>query len=112
MQAGRLRHRVVIQHLVTGSPQYTPSGELDQDWEDFITTWASVEPLRGRELFAAQEHHAETEVRIRIRYRESIVPQMRVSFDGKIYAILSVIDQDHKHRELELMCSTGLIDNG
>jgi SPP1 family predicted phage head-tail adaptor len=110
MQAGRLKHRVVVQHLVTGSPQYTPSGETSREWTDLVTVWASIEPLRGRELFAAQEHAAETEVRIRIRYREGIVPAMRVYHEDKYYDILSVIDPDYKHRELELLCSTGVID--
>ena len=38
----------------------------------------SIEPLQGRELFAAQEHHSETEVRIRIRYRSDVTPGARV----------------------------------
>lgn len=69
----------------------------------------SIEPLRGRELFAAQEHSSETEVRIRIRYRDDVTDRMRVVHDGKYYEIQSVIDPELRHRELELMCSQGVL---
>lgn len=108
MQAGRLRHKVQVQSLVVGSPQYTPSGKPNSEWTDLFQTWASIEPLRGNELFRAQEFAAETEVRIRIRYRSDITTDMRIVYEGKYYNILAIIDEQLRHRELELMCSQGL----
>lgn len=110
MRAGRLRHRGTIEHLVEGSPQKSASGESLAEWTTLATVWMSIDPLRGRELFAAQEHHSETTVRIRIRYRDDVTAQMRVLHEGVYYSILAVIDPDLRHRELELMCSSGLIE--
>lgn len=110
MRAGRLRHRGVIQAFVTGSPQYSPSGEPQAAWTDLATVWCSIEPLNGRELFAAQEHHSEVEVRIRIRYRDDVTAQMRVSHESKYYVVLAIIDHELRHREQDLLCSQGLIE--
>lgn len=104
MRAGRLRHKVAVQYLSTGSPQYTPEGEPNSVWIDlFPSVWASVEPLNGRELFAAQEHAADVDVRIRMRYRDGIEPTMRVVYEGRVYDIRAVLDLDLRHRELELL---------
>lgn len=109
MQAGRLRHQVTIQHRVEASPQQFGTGEPDTSWSAYLTgVWASVDPLRGRELFAAQEHHSEIEVRIRIRYQEGITAAMRVVFESQYYDILAIIDPEMRHRELQLMCKLGV----
>lgn len=109
MNAGKLRHKVDIEHLVAGSPDQNQYGEPDETWTVLHNDiWASVEPLSGRELFAAQEHHSEINTRIRIRYRSGITAKMRVVFESTNYNILAVIDKDSRRRELELMCATGL----
>ncbi len=111
MEAGKLRHRVTIQQLVAGSPQQLPNGEPDVTWTDYLTMWASVEPLRGRELMLAQQMQSEVDVRIRLRYRGGITADMRVTFGGVNYDIKSVANIDLRNSELELMCATGL-NNG
>ena len=108
IQAGKLRHRIAIQSLTAGSPQQTGSGMPDESWGTVVTVSASIEPLNGRELFAALEHHAETTTRIRIRYRSGVTAKMRVSHGGTIYNILSVIDSEKRHKEMQLMCSDGV----
>ena len=109
MMSGRLRHKLDIQQLVAGSPDQTPEGEPDESWTVFLNDiWAAVEPLSGRELFAAQEHHSEIQVRIRVRYRTGITAKMRAVFESRNYNILAVIDREERHRELELLCSEGL----
>lgn len=105
--AGKLRHRVTVQQLVAGSPPQTASGQPDTSWQDFITVWASIEPLNGRELFAAQEHHAEITHRVRMRYHEGITPLMRLTYRERYFAIFSVIDTELRRKELQLMCSEG-----
>lgn len=109
MQAGRLRHKIDIQSLVAGSPQQLGTGEPDETWTVFLNDiWAAVEPLQGRELFAAQEFHSDVTVRIRVRYRTGITPRMRAVFETRNYSILYVLDREERHRELELLCSEGV----
>jgi SPP1 family predicted phage head-tail adaptor len=98
---GRLRHRVTIQQQSSTQDGY---GEQVNTWNDLITVWASVEPLKGREHFAAQQVKTETTTRIKMRYRAGIVSKMRVAYGSKTYDIMSVIDLEERHIELHLMC--------
>lgn len=99
--ASVFRHRVTIQELVTGQDE---AGQPVDTWNDVATVWAAVEPLRGREYFAAAQVQAEVTTSIRIRYRKGIRPDMRVLYDGRLYNINAVIDPQERHRELQLMC--------
>lgn len=110
MQAGKLRHKVTIQRQVAASPNQHSTGEPDEPWTAYLSDiWGAVEPLNGRELFAAQEFHSEVSVRIRIRYREGITAAMRVLFDSRYYQILYVLDPEERHRELQLLCTQGIV---
>jgi len=103
MQAGDLRQRITIQEAA--DPAQDTYGAEIEVWADVATVWAAVEPLTGREFFDAQAMNAETTTRIRIRYREGIVPEMRVSWGDHIYDIQSVIESESGRRELHLMCT-------
>lgn len=111
MRAGKLRHRVTIQYLATGSPAQLPSGEPNEAWTDLLTgisaEWIT---LSGRALFAAQEHHSEVRGVWRIRWRSSITDKMRVVHGGKYYNILFVppYDKSGKQRQLDLECAEGV----
>lgn len=113
MQAGKLRQKVTIQTLASASPQQDATGAPDQSWTAHLTDiWAAVEPLTARELLAAQEFHAEVTTRIRIRYRSGITHLMRVVFGTRYYDIKAVIDREEANRELELLCTEGVVDSG
>jgi SPP1 family predicted phage head-tail adaptor len=100
MQAGTLRQRLVLQQLAEaqnsrGEPIATPA--------TFATVWAAIEPLQGRELFAAQQVFAEVTTRIRMRYRAGITPKMRATWNGLTFDILAVLNLESANRELELL---------
>jgi SPP1 family predicted phage head-tail adaptor len=99
--AAIFRHRITLQELVTGQDE---AGQPVQEWQDVATVWGAVEPLRGREYFAAQQVQSEVTTRIRIRYRSGVRPDMRVLYDGRLYNINAVIDPEERHMELQLMC--------
>lgn len=101
MGIGKFRHRVTIQKY---TPTHDSFGEEVKEWVDVCTVWAGVEPLRGREFFRAQTIHAEVTTRVSIRYRGGISPKMRVVFDGRFFDILSVINEEEKNKEIQLMC--------
>lgn len=106
--AGRFSHMVTIQKPVETKNSL---GEVIKTWGMFSLVWAAVEPIRGREYFDAETHQGEVSVRILIRYLSGVTEKMRVSYDGRLYNIESVIDKRENHRVLELMCSEGL-NNG
>jgi len=99
MRAGSLRHRVTIQQPVVD----TAWGGATT-WEEFAKVWAAIEPLRGRELIAAQQVQSETTAKITIRYLAGITPDMRILHGSRIFELTSPpIDPEERHRELQLM---------
>jgi len=99
----RLNKRVTI--LRPPGPNDTDDyGEPMDDYVPVATVWAAVEPLRGREYFAAMSEHAEVTTRIRIRYREDIDRTMRVVYANTEFEILHIIHPEFGRRELQLMC--------
>ena len=106
MRIGRLKHRVTVQSKTT---QDGPYGEPQVTWNDVVTTWAAVEPLRGREFFEAQADQSETEVRIVMRHRE-IATDDRIVHQGKVYDIQSIINPDEVDHMLEIMCTQGVTE--
>jgi len=101
MKAGSLRHRVTIQHLTITQGS---AGEVIEGWSDVATVYAAVEPLSGREYWQAQQLAAETSIRVRIRYRTGLDTTMRVIYGTRTLEILSIVDPEERHAELQLMC--------
>ena len=111
MQAGTLRHRITIQRKVAGSPQQNAVGEPDVTWTDYLVVSASVDPITGNEPFIAQEHLSRVTSKIRLRYREGITSDMRVSFNSNVYDIKAVLNWGERNVELLLLCEQG-VNNG
>ena len=108
INAGELRHEITLQQRVV-----TPKNALGQaggGWADVVTVRASVDPLRGRELFAAGQTLAPVEVRVRLRYITGVTPAMRFMWDGVAYGISSVINVAGLCHTLEIMATSALRD--
>ncbi|HRC61626.1 MAG TPA: phage head closure protein [Dehalococcoidia bacterium] len=107
MRAGRLRNRVVIQRR-TGA--VNAFNEPTDTWSALATVWAGIEPISGREYFAAQQVQSELTHRVTIRYLEGVTPKDRVAWTDpatqatRYFDIRAVIDRDERHREQQLMC--------
>lgn len=111
IKAGALTHVVTIQTFAIGSPQQLADGSPNGEWATHLSNVsAEIKPLSGRELYAAQEHHAEARVRFNIRWRDSITPQMRVVYGGLYYPIVWVppVDRDGRKEEMELLTTQGV----
>lgn len=102
MIAGRFNKRIQIQQQTTAADA---AGTPLNIWTTVATVWASVEPLSGREYFGGAERQAQVSTRIRMRYMAGVLPRMRVVYAGRWFDVLSVIDGNESHRELELMCN-------
>jgi len=101
VRIGKLRHRITIEQV---SETQDPDGSVIESWSTYATVQASIEPISGREYVAAQSTQADVTHRIRIRYLSGIVPKMRVSYNSRIFDILSVINLGERNRELQLIC--------
>lgn len=101
MNAGQLDQRVTVERLQQGQDEY---GGPVTTWAPLFTTWAAVEPLTGREYFAAAAVQSEVTTRLRLRFRPGVSAADRVTHEGRVYDITSVIDFKSSNRELVLMC--------
>lgn len=109
MQAGKLRHRIKLQHKVNVQNQST--GAITSEWHDLATVWADVVALSAREFIAAQATQGEITTRITIRYRAGLTNANRIVFRDRIYNIEGVLPDAVSGSEyLTLPCSEGIND--
>jgi len=91
LPAGRLDRRIVIQ---TPTPSVSAEGVATDSFGTLATVWAAFRPRHGREVLAgaAAEVSADADAVFLIRHRTDIGPTERITFDGKTWDILSVIE--------------------
>ena len=103
MRAGNLRHRVTIEQRVQGHDE---AGQPIDTWEPFVTTWADVVPVRGREVIDATLAATLTDVKFVMRYLEGIDAGMRVVFRGIAYTIKAALNEGTRDRMLTLVTTS------
>ncbi len=99
MNAGRLRHRCWIQEPTHANS----SGTIMTTFGTVTVVWGSLEPLKGREWIESGLENSEITAKFAMRYFAGIDPTMQLYFGSRTFEIVSVIDPDERHRELELM---------
>lgn len=77
MNPAKLNRRILVQKKKVPGPKDAGGYPTADIWEDVDTLYASREPLRGREFFAAAAAQAENTVRYKIRYGPVITADMR-----------------------------------
>lgn len=101
---GNMSQRVTLQSRAAGVDSH---GHPSTTWSNVVTVWADVQPIRGREYFAAGQTQSPVDVRIRIRYRSGVTQAMRAVWRDVPHDIVSVIDVGAQRTALELMCVSG-----
>jgi len=102
MKAGTLRNLITIQ---TPTETFDTAGELVQSWADYVSVWAEIVPLVGREYWSARQVNAETTGKLRIRYFSSITPKMRIKFNSRYFNILGIINVEERNEEMVIYYS-------
>lgn len=101
MRAGELRQRIKIQDRVVARNGF---GEEIATWSTLATVWASIETPTGGEYQAQDRAGAAITQQVTIRHRTGIEPTMRINWNGRLFEIAAVLD-DNLKREMRLMCS-------
>lgn len=105
-RASNYKHRVEIQK---NTPARGGTGETTKSWALWKYRKASIEPLMGKELFAAQQFQSESTVRIKIRHDNEIdvmdIRDYRIVYNSKTYEFQSIINAFEANKELHIMCS-------
>lgn len=102
MIAGRLRHRIEIWRAPAGRDSF---GQPNATPVLVATARAAVEPLRGREYFAAEQVNAEVDTRIRLRYRGDVLPSDTIRHAGEVYDVKGVVNKNMRNHEIEIMAA-------
>lgn len=106
MQAGKLRHQIVIERLNTSRGTTRDAhGGVVEDWVSVFhgPIWANIEPLRAVEILRANQVDARITHRIETRYHPGIDASMRAVFQGRVFLLLSVIDPGERHISLDML---------
>ena len=86
--AQELNRKITFRKVtVTQDPN---TGEMVETWADFVSVFAKIEPLVGREYLAAAAIQAEDTTKFTMRYRGDIDQTMKIRWDGKDWNIQSI----------------------
>jgi SPP1 family predicted phage head-tail adaptor len=113
MRAGDLRKRITFQTRGTATDTF---GAQTPTWSDLFTTWASIDALTAREIFAAQAVNSEVTHTIIVRYTASlsvpkVVAAMRILYSGRIFNIAGMNNVDERNRTIQLTAAESM-NNG
>jgi SPP1 family predicted phage head-tail adaptor len=103
MRSGWLRKKITIESF---TPSIDAYGEHQKTWTTYCIRQATIEHLRGREYWEAQQIVAENTVRFRLRYdgtTKNITPKMRVLYDSRYFDIVMTQNIKEKNKELVLL---------
>lgn len=93
MKAGLLDRRVVIQQATNTQDAH---GQMVPSWSTWKTVWASLNPIRGAEQFEANRLTQKVDFKMRMRYISGLTHDMRVSYSGSYYDIVSINEISRK----------------
>lgn len=84
-------------------------GQIDQtveaNWSTYAKSYCAVQTKGGREFWKVQQVNADVSHVWRTQWSktiQAITPDMRLIHEGNTYEILSVIDIDLAHQEIEI----------
>ena len=102
---GKMRHRVTFQSFAGAVDSFgDPLQGDDSQWEDVATLWAAIDPVSGKEFYAAQQSQSTVSHKVRCRYQSGLTTAMRIKYGRRLFKILSIIDWEERHESLLIMC--------
>ena len=101
MISGKKSKKIVIESVSEGRNSL---GGITEAWSTFSSPFAKVEPLGGKEAFFNREMNASNMVKFTINFETGITTKMRISYDSRIFDILSKINLNERSKEIEMVC--------
>lgn len=116
LQAQRYRHRIGIEQKVQVQDPVTL--DIDHSWQtvaldsdhDLDAVPAEVLLGPGREFNGADAKQAETTARIAFRWFPGLTQAMRITWEGRVFDILSIETDATARREYRVRCKDGVTD--
>lgn len=98
---GDLRHEISLERrsLIDDG-----AGGLTETWSSYASVWGHVESNSDAEQFRSEQTQFKRGFRIRIRFRDDILPDDRIVYDDVVLNILSIADPKGLKRWTMLTC--------
>lgn len=101
---GKMRHRICFENYVGDIDGYgDPQLLNDDNWTDYCATWAAINPISGREFYAAEQSQSEVTHKIICRYRAGLSTAMRIRCGERRFRIISIINWEERCESLLIM---------
>lgn len=97
---GELRHRMRLE-AVSRTPD--GAGGADETWTIVAELWAALKPLSGQEGLEADRIAGHVTHEVVVRYRQGVVPAMRLVHGARAFDIRAVIDIEERRRFLRCL---------
>ncbi len=98
---GPLRHRVAIERPQRSSAD---GGGATIEWIAVGDVFARIDAISGSEIEVADGLSARTTHKILMRYRDDVLPEMRIAAGSRRLDIRAVLDPDGRRRWLQCLC--------
>lgn len=103
MRAGRLRHKITFQKIVSSQDAFGQQIEGDSEYENLKTVWASITPISGKESFLSNVDFSKVTHKIKIRFTSNIEASKRIVWQNRIFNILNTRNIEEVDREIEIL---------
>lgn len=97
------KHKITLQNPPSRVAD-DQGGNSNQTPTTFLSVWARVQPLSGRENYAAMQLQGTITHKVVMRYVAGVNQRMTIDHSGRSFKILSVRDVMEDERMLELLC--------
>ncbi|UYL94230.1 head closure protein [Geobacillus phage vB_GthS_PT9.1] len=109
MNPGQFRHKITLMKLATTQDEI---GNTIEEWQPVRACWAAIKTVNGREYFAAASVQAERTYRFIIRYTPGINETMKIDFQGRLFDIQSVLNDDEGKKTLTIIATERVAADG
>lgn len=99
MNAGKMRHRVIIQEPIESKGAM---GGTKKTWVDFHTCWADIRELSTSDRLKNEQLSDEVKAVCYIRYEQYLDGSMRLLHSDNVYQMGAPINKDGKKAMLEI----------
>jgi len=101
IEAGKLRYQLELQRKTF---QADEGGGGEGVFQTYSSVWGDIRQSSSREIEVAAQRQIEQSHTIEIRYSTVILPQDRVKYDDRIFAIVGMQDVEERKRRMILQC--------
>jgi SPP1 family predicted phage head-tail adaptor len=109
MNPGQFRHKITLMKPVTTQDEI---GNTIEEWQPVRACWAAIKTVSGREYFAAASVQAERTYRFIIRYTPGINETMKIDYQGRLFDIQSVLNDDEGRKTLTIIATERVAADG